>query len=212
MTVSPLPYKKSEERLNVISHAFGIAFGLVGLGLLIQKSNSLAQPLYTFSYWVYGLSLIVLFTASTLYHGAKNPNLRKKLKVFDHVAIYFLIAGTYTPFTLLGLKGVWGWSIFAAAWVVGIAGMVLKLFFTGKYKLLSTISYVAMGWIIVVAIKPLIQNLPLPSLWLLMWGGVFYTVGAVLYSIKKIPYNHAIFHFFVLGGAVCHFLGVYFYS
>ena len=134
------------------------------------------------------------------------------MNIFDHAAIYFLIAGTYTPFTLLGLQGAWGWTIFGIAWGIGLAGIILKLFFTGRYNLLSTISYVAMGWIIVIALKPLIERFPFEGLMWLATGGLFYTIGAVLYMLKKIPYNHAIFHFFVLAGAIAHYLGVLFYT
>lgn len=204
-------YSPQEEKLNVWSHFTGIILGLIGLILLLIKGVQSNSLIHISSYTLYGLSMIVLFLASTLYHSAKNLQKRKKLKIFDHAAIYFLIAGSYTPFALIGVQGVWGWSIFAVAWGIGIAGIILKLFFTGQYNLLSTISYVAMGWIVVIAIKPLINNLPTEALFWLAIGGVFYTVGAVLYSIKKIPFNHAIFHFFVLGGAISHFIGVYFY-
>ncbi len=155
--------------------------------------------------------MVILFSASTLYHSSKKPEKRKKLKVFDHVANYFLIAGTYTPFTLLGLQGTWGWSMFGVAWGIGIAGMILKLFFTGKFNILSMLIYIAMGWIIVVAIKPVLNTFSSETQFWLATGGVFYTVGAVLYSIKKIPFNHAIFHVSVLGGALSHFIGVYYY-
>jgi len=204
-------YSPQEEKLNIWSHFAGIILGIIGLILLLIKGVKSNNFIHISSYMLYGLSMITLFMASTLYHAATVSKKRKKLKIFDHAAIYFLIAGSYTPFSLVGITGTWGWSIFGIAWVIGIAGIVLKLFFTGKFNLLSTISYVAMGWIVVIAIKPLINNLSADALFWLAAGGVFYTVGAVLYSIKKIPYNHAIFHFFVLGGAISHFVGIYFY-
>lgn len=204
-------YSANEEALNIWSHFAGILLGLTGLVLLLIKGISMHSAYHIITYLIYGISMIVLFSASTLYHSAKDPQIRLRLKVFDHVAIYFLIAGTYTPFTLLALKGAWGWSIFGVVWGIGVLGMSLKLFFTGRYNLVSTLSYVLMGWVVVVAIKPLMNSMSAQGLMWLAIGGVFYTVGAVLYSIKKIPYNHAIFHFFVLGGAISHFIAVYFY-
>ena len=204
-------YSPNEERLNIWSHFIGVILGILGLVLLIVKGINLNSIIHIASYVIYGLSMVVLFLASTLYHSATEPSKRMKLKIFDHVAIYFLIAGSYTPFTLIGLKGAWGWSIFGVAWGIGIIGMVLKLFFTGRFNFLSTLSYVLMGWVVVIAIKPLMNSLSSDALFWLAIGGVFYTVGAVLYSIKKIPYNHAIFHFFVLGGCISHFIGIYLY-
>lgn len=204
-------YSRKEELLNIYSHLLGSALSLIGLGLLILKALQLNTALHTLSYTIYGTSMLVLFLASTLYHSAKSPVKRQKLQVFDHAAIYFLIAGTYTPFALLGLKGTWGWAIFGIVWGIGIAGMALKLFFTGKYNLLSTLSYIAMGWVIIVAIKPLTERLTTEALSWLFIGGAFYTLGAVLYSIKRIPLNHAIFHLFVLLGAFSHFWAVYQY-
>lgn len=204
-------YSPIEERLNIWSHFVGVILGILGLVLLLGKGINLNSIIHIASYVIYGLSMVVLFLASTLYHSATETSKRMKLKIFDHVAIYFLIAGSYTPFTLIGLKGVWGWSIFGVAWGIGIIGMVLKLFFTGRFNFLSTLSYVLMGWVVVIAIKPLMNSLSSDALFWLAMGGVFYTVGAVLYSIKKIPYNHAIFHFFVLGGCISHFIGIYLY-
>ncbi|MGE4289772.1 MAG: hemolysin III family protein [Salinivirgaceae bacterium] len=208
MTTPIHRYTHTEEQINIWSHFAGIILSLVGMVILLIKGINLQSTLHIVSYAIYGTSMLVLFSASTLYHSAKNPEKRKKLNIFDHAAIYFLIAGTYTPFTLLGLQGAWGWSIFGVAWGIGLAGIILKLFFTGRFNLLSTISYVAMGWIIVFALKPLIERFPFEGLMWLAAGGVFYTIGAVLYMFKKIPYNHAIFHFFVLAGAIAHFMGV----
>ena len=163
------------------------------------------------SFSIFGASLIILYGASTLYHSAKKPVLRNKLNIIDHVSIYVLIAGTYTPFTLVTLKGTIGWVIFGISWGLALTGIILKLFFTGKYDLISTIMYVFMGWVIVFAIKPLIHNLPLEGLLWLFAGGISYTIGAILYSINKIKFNHAIFHMFVLMGSFCHFVSVFFY-
>jgi hemolysin III len=160
---------------------------------------------------IFGASLIALYAASTFYHSAKDPKLRSRLRVFDHATIYILIAGTYTPFTLVTLNGPVGWIIFGASWGMALTGITLKLFFTGKYDGLSTLMYVFMGWIIVFAIKPLTDNLSAEGMFWLFAGGVAYTTGAILYSIKKMKFNHAIFHMFVLLGSLCHFIAVYFY-
>lgn len=205
-------YSPEEERLNVWSHFIGLLLSIAGAVLLIIKGINTGNTMSVVSYAIYSAGNIVLYLASTTYHAATNPDKRKKLKVFDHAAIYFLIAGTYTPFSLLVLKGAWGWSVFGVVWGIAAAGITLKLFFTGRYNLLSTLSYILMGWVIVVAIKPLIASFSMEGLLLILAGGIFFTLGAVLYSIKRIPYNHAIFHFFVLFGSLSHFLAIYLYT
>jgi hemolysin III len=160
---------------------------------------------------IYGFSLIVLYAASTFYHAAKEPKLRRKLNIFDHAAIYVLIAGSYSPFTLIILQGSIGWIVFWFTWLFALTGIILKLFYTGRFDKLSTIIYVLMGWQIVFVIKPLIENLATEGMQLLFAGGVFYTIGAIIYSIKKIKFNHAIFHVFVLLGSFCHFASIYLY-
>jgi hemolysin III len=204
-------YSPREERFNVISHAIGFMLSIVALALLIKQATAFGNGWHIASVGIFGVSLIVLYAASTLYHSAKQKKLRNRLKVFDHSAIYVLIAGTYTPFTLIALSGTTGWVIFGVSWGMALVGITLKLFFTGKYNLLSTLMYVFMGWIIVFAIKPLIDNLPLDGLYWLIAGGVSYTIGAVLFSVEKIKFNHAIFHVFVLIGSFCHFYSVFFY-
>lgn len=204
-------YTPREEKINVFSHAAGFLLSIVALVLLLTRSINFGDVFDIVSVSIFGLSLMLLYAASTLYHNEKKPVLRNRLKVFDHAAIYVLIAGTYTPFTLIVLKGTTGWIIFGVSWGLALSGIILKLFFTGKYNILSTIMYVLMGWMIVFAIKPLLNNLSSEGLWWLFGGGVFYTVGAIIYSIKKIKYNHAIFHIFVLLGSFCHFVAVYWY-
>ena len=153
-----------------------------------------------------------LFLSLKLFQvSLQTPKLRYRLNIFDHASIYILIAGTYTPFTLVVLDGWVGWTIFGVSWGLALTGVILKLFFIGKYDKISTIAYVLMGWLIVFAIKPLVQNLPIEGLLWLLGGGISYTVGAILYSIKSIKYNHAIFHIFVLLGSFCHFMAVFFY-
>jgi hemolysin III len=204
-------YSEKEEKLNVISHALGLVLSIIVFPFLILKCFYFEGFWKPASIIIYGLSLIILYTASTVYHSAKAPKLRRRLNIFDHAAIYVLIAGTYTPFTLITLEGKTGWIIFILTWTFALIGIILKLFFTGKFDKLSTIMYVLMGWQIVFVISPLIENLSSEGIFWLFSGGVFYTVGAVLYTIKKIPYNHAIFHVFVLLGSISHFISVYFY-
>jgi hemolysin III len=201
-------YSEKEERLNIITHAFGLLLSVIGLPFLILKSLNLNGFWKPISLIIYGLSLIVLYAASTFYHAAKNPRLRRKLNIFDHAAIYVLIAGTYTPFTILVLEGSLGWIIFGLTWAFALTGIILKLFYTGRFDKLSTALYLLMGWQIMFVINPLMERFSTEGLQLLFAGGVFYTIGAVLYSIKKLPYNHAIFHVFVLLGSVCHFFSV----
>jgi len=204
-------YSPLEEKINIISHAIGFSLSIVALVLLVAHATLHGDVWHIVSFSIFGSSLIILYAASTFYHSAKKSELRNRLNIIDHASIYVLIAGTYTPFTLVTLNGAIGWVIFGTAWGLALTGIILKLFFTGKYDLMSTIMYVLMGWIIVFAIKPLTNNLPLEGLIWLFAGGISYTIGAILYGIKKIKFNHAIFHMFVLMGSFCHFMSVYFY-
>ncbi|MFK7747715.1 MAG: hemolysin III family protein [Kordia sp.] len=204
-------YSPLEEKLNIISHAIGVLLGIIALVFLVVHAAQNGTAVHAVSFTIYGASIIILYLASTLYHKATSPKLRNRLRIFDHAAIYVLIAGTYTPYALVTLEGTVGWTIFGLAWGFAIVGITMKLFFTGKFDKLSTLMYVFMGWIIIFAINPLIANLSSEGLFWLIAGGVFYTVGAVLYSIRSLPFNHAIFHVFVLAGSICHFISVYFY-
>jgi len=204
-------YSPIEESINIISHAIGLILSIVALVLLVRHANLHGNAWHVVSFAIFGLSLISLYAASTLYHSAKKPGLRRRLRIVDHATIYILIAGTYTPFALVTLNGPSGWMLFGVSWGMALTGIILKLFHTGKYNLISTLMYVFMGWIIVFAIKPLINNLSSDGLFWLVAGGMAYTTGAILYSIKKIKFNHAIFHLFVLLGSFCHFVAVYFY-
>jgi hemolysin III len=204
-------YSPTEEKLNIWSHAFGIFLSIIALVLLIIKAVQQDNIWMMISFPIFGVSLILLYLASTLYHASKEPQKRFKLKVFDHAAIYVLIAGSYTPFTLVSLNGETGWLIFSMVWVMAFTGIILKLFFTGKFKVISTAMYVLMGWLIVFYFQDLTASLHEKGVFYLILGGVLYTIGAILYSIKKIKFNHAIFHFFVLAGSFCHFLSIYLY-
>lgn len=204
-------YSAFEEKLNITSHAAGIVLSVIALALLVTHACANGNILHIISFSIFGLSLLILYTASTIYHSATNSDLRIKLRVLDHASIYILIAGTYTPFTLVTLNGSTGWMIFAISWGLALSGIIMKLFFTGRFKVLSTSAYVLMGWMIVFAIQPLIDNLSSEGLLWLVAGGLAYTFGAILYGIKAIKLNHAIFHIFVLIGSACHFVSVYFY-
>lgn len=199
---------KKEELLNSWSHGIGVFLGLIGLILLIIEVDS-RQPWYVFSILIYGLSIIVLFSASTAYHAIGNFDLKQKFRIVDHISIYLLIAGTYTPVLLITLKDSLGWPLFYIVWGIALFGVILKLFFTGKFEIFSTLLYLIMGWLIVFDFGTLSELLhPNGILWLFA-GGLFYTVGIVFYAIHKIPYNHVIWHFFVLAGAICHFCMMY---
>ena len=192
-----------EEKLNTLSHALGAFLGVVGLIILLLKSSH--KPWSTFSIIVYGLSVIILFSASALYHAAKSERKKQYYRIVDHVSIYLLIAGTYTPVVLLLLAFSKGWLLFWLVWGVAAVGAILKLFFTGKFGIISTLLYLVMGWLIVIDFKALVEVMPANGLQLLMAGGAFYTIGIIFYAIRKIPFNHVIWHFFVLGGAICHY-------
>jgi hemolysin III len=204
-------YSPREEALNVASHAIGFVLGGVAFVVLLEHAITLGSALHVMSFGIFGLSLMFLYGASATYHSAQDLVRRGQLRILDHASIYVLIAGTYTPFTLITLQGMTGWVIFGVSWAMALAGVTLKLFFTGKYRLLSTLMYVFMGWLILFAIGPLIEKFPSAGLSWLVAGGMAYTIGAAIYSVKKIPFNHAIFHLCVLLGSGCHFIAVYFY-
>ena len=204
-------YSPLEEKLNISSHLVGLVLSIAALVLLVIRATQHGGAFYIVSFSVFGASLIILYAASVIYHSTQKPEPRRRLRVFDHAAIFILIAGSYTPYTLVTLNGQTGWILFGIAWGIALSGIILKLFFTGRFKLLSTSMYLAMGWMVVFAIKPLMNNLSAEGFFWLVAGGLAYTVGAVLYSIKKIKFNHAIFHVFVLLGSFCHFVSIYFY-
>jgi len=205
-------YTPAEERLNVITHGFGFVLALFGSYILLVQGLQEGFHLKFISYLIYCFGLLTLYLASTLYHSAKKPKLKTRLNVFDHSAIYVLIAGTYTPIALLTMKGAWGITIFCIAWGLAIIGIVMKFFFIGRYSKISTATYVLMGWVIIIAIKPLINSMVTQGLLWLLAGGIFYTIGALLYQLKSMKYNHAIFHVFVLLGSLCHYIVILNYT
>ena len=199
-------YSRAEEILNVLTHGIGMFFSIPALFYLINLANEKGTVSHLIGFIVFGVSLFILYFASTVYHTVQQPKLRKRLNILDHASIYILIAGTYTPFTLVGLEGAWKWSILGIVWGAALAGVIFKLFFTGRFDKLSTGLYLIMGWIIVIAYKPLSVGISEDSMYWLFAGGIAYTIGAVLYMFRKLPFNHAIFHLFVLIGSVCHFV------
>lgn len=203
-------YSTLEEKLNIWSHAFGLIVSIVAFPFLVLKSLDYSGFWKPASFIIYGCSLIVLYAASTFYHAAKDSKKRRKLNILDHAAIYVLIAGSYTPFCLVGLDSSLGNYMVIFVWLFAAVGIVLKFFFTGKYNIISTAMYLLMGWQVVFFINPLMDSLSAFSLNLLFLGGAFYSVGAILYMIRKLPYNHAIFHLFVLLGSFSHFFSIYY--
>ncbi len=202
---------KAEETANSISHGIGIALAVAGVTLLVVFGAIYGDAWHVVSFSVFGASMIILYLASTLFHGAKKPRLKYKLNKFDHSAIYILIAGSYTPLSLISLRGWVGWTIFGLIWALAIAGVIFKVwFYSSRFSKLSTILYVAMGWFVIIAIVPIIKNVPNTSLWFFLAGALSYSGGVVFFVIKKVPFFHLVFHLFILGGSVCHFFGFLF--
>ena len=202
------PRQQREERASALTHGVGATAALAAGVVLVTLAALHGDGWQLASAIVFSISLVLLYLASTLYHSFQQPVIKRRLKVFDHCAIYLLIAGTYTPFTLVGLRGTVGWSLFAAIWTLALAGVVFKLFFTGRFRKLSTLIYVAMGWLVLVAIKPVLGALDAWTFGWLVAGGLFYTLGTVFYHRESIPYAHAIWHVFCIAGSVCHYLAV----
>jgi hemolysin III len=201
---------KVDEIVNSVTHLIGVGLSITALVLMIVRSSLYGTPISVVSAAIFGSSLIALYLASTLYHAAKRIKLKIKLNKLDHSAIYILIAGTYTPFTIVLIQGGWGWSIFGVQWGLAIAGILFKLFwYKPKYRKISAWAYVAMGFVIIIALKPLIDSMSVMGLIWLAIGGVVYTAGVFFYLSKKIPFAHGIWHLFVLGGSISHFFAVY---
>jgi len=199
-----------EEKLNAWSHGVGVGLGIAALVLLLLGVDT-DNPWGLFSVITYGLSIILLFLASTCYHAITSSKRKHYFRIADHIGIYFLIAGTYTPVLLLVIPNGLGWTLFCVVWGIAAFGLLLKLFFTGKFERFSTFLYLAMGWLAIIPYGELTAALDPKGLAWLIAGGVAYTVGVVFYTVERIPYNHFIWHLFVLGGAACHFVMVYGY-
>lgn len=215
-TLDVSDYSKKEELANMLSHALGMLLSVLGLGFLLAKSLILPVGLaidiyHLVSFSIFGLSLIALYLSSTLYHAASDPQKKIKYKMWDHCAIYLLIAGSYTPFLLVSMRETVGWLFFFVIWGIAAFGILLKVKFKHRFKLLRVATYLVMGWLVILTIDDLKQALAPGGLNLLFAGGVVYSLGVIFYLNKRIPYSHAIWHVFVLGGSACHFLSIYLY-
>ncbi|MCK4621538.1 MAG: hemolysin III family protein [Desulfuromonadales bacterium] len=204
-------YSFGEEIANSLTHGVGVLLSIGGLAVLVGFASLHGNAWHITSCSIFGSTLILLYTASTLYHGIPRPEVKRVLRVIDHSAIYLLIAGTYTPFTLVNLRGPWGWSLFGAIWGLALVGIILKTTMLGKISGISTIIYLIMGWVVVIAAKPMFSAIDSGGLLLLLLGGLAYSSGIIFYAWKKLPYHHAIWHLFVMAGSLLHFFAILFY-
>jgi hemolysin III len=198
-------YTFGEETANAVSHGVGLLLAGVGTVVLIDRAAATADAWRITAAAIYGATLILLYAASTLYHTLPQAGAKPVLQKLDHVAIYLLIAGTYTPFTLVTLRGGWGWTLFGLVWGLASLGIVFELVFGDRYRKLSLVCYLALGWLAVIAVKPLLQSLAPGGIWLMVTGGVLYSLGAIFYAWRKLPYNHAVWHLFVMAASAAHF-------
>ena len=200
-----------EEVANSVTHGLGLLASIVGSVVLIFLAAERGEAWHVVSAAVYGSTLVALYGASTLYHALKGTRAKDVLRLLDHCAIYLLIAGTYTPITLVSLRGEWGWTLFGAVWTLAVAGIFFKIFATGRFGYLSTVAYVLMGWICILALKPILLLLSPGAIALLLAGGLSYTAGTLFYQWERIPYSHAVWHLFVIAGSACHYLAIALY-
>ena len=200
-----------QEVANSITHGLAAVASVVGLVLLVVFAWQRGTVWHIVSFSIYGTTMVLLFTASTLYHSFQNPRIKQVLHVVDHSAIFLLIAGTYTPVTLTAMRGPWGWSLFGCVWGLTVVGIALKIFYTGRFKVLSTVIYLVMGWLMLVAVRPMIREIPPAGIRWIVAGGLAYSFGVIFYAMKKLPYSHAIWHVFVFMGSLCHYVAIMFY-
>jgi len=204
-------YSFGEEVANSITHGVGVVFSIAGLAVLTAFASAFGTAWHVVGCSIYGTTQILLYTASTLYHSVPQPRAKAVLRLLDHGAIFLLIAGTYTPFTLVNLRGPWGWSLFGLVWGLAVLGIVLQGVLIRRRAIFAVVPYVAMGWLVVVAAKPLLESVAVGGLILLLAGGLAYTLGSLFYGWRRLPYHHAVWHVFVLAGSVLHFFAVLFY-
>ncbi|MBT3205133.1 MAG: hemolysin III family protein [Gammaproteobacteria bacterium] len=204
-------YSVGEEIAHTITHGIGALLSVAGLAVLVSFASLNGDAWHIVSSSIYGATLIILYSASSLYHGISHPKAKALLQQFDHAAIYLLIAGTYTPFLLVSLRGVWGWSLFGVIWSIAIVGMIFEFVDAKRFKKLSLWLYLGLGWIVVLAIKPMLAQVEMGGLILLLLGGLSYSLGVIFYVREQMAYHHAIWHLFVLAGSVFHFFSVLFY-
>ena len=203
-------YPLIEEVINSLTHAIGLLLSIAGTAVLVASASVQGDPWKIVSFSVFGASLALLYGASMLYHGSRQPHWRGLYKMLDHCAIFALIAGTYTPFLLVNMRGTVGWTLFGVIWGLAFTGIVLKLRFGNRYKLARVGIYLAMGWLVMFASGELMDSVNPLGFWLLLAGGITYTAGVVFYLADRLPFNHAIWHLFVVGGSVCHFYSIYY--
>jgi hemolysin III len=201
-------YTVREEIANSVTHGVGAALSAAGLVTLIVLASLYGDVYKVVGFTIFGASLLILYSASTLYHAIQHRGAKRILRRCDHAAVYLLIAGTYTPFLLISLRGTIGLPLLGLVWAMALLGVLWKMFFTGRYEVLATIVYILMGWMCVLAYRQMVSNVPPLGVALLFAGGIVYTLGVLFYALEKIPYNHAVWHLFVLGGSACHFAAV----
>jgi hemolysin III len=198
-----------EEIANSITHGIGLLLSIAGFVVLLVFAILRGSMSHIIACSIYGATLICLYAASTLYHAVTSPRLKRALKIFDHASIYLLIAGTYTPFLLLNLRGAWGWSLFGVVWGLAFAGILFKFWFVDHFEFLSTAVYLAMGWLVIIAAKPVLTHVPTVTLLWVLAGGLLYSSGVIFYIWKRLPYSHVIWHLFVLAGSACHYVAIF---
>lgn len=204
-------YTRGEEIVNGITHGAGTLLGISGLVLLVVLAAQTGDTMRIVSFSIYGSTLILMYLASTLYHSLSGRRIKKILRIIDHSNIYLLIAGTYTPFMLVSVRGGWGWSIFGIIWGLAIAGIILNIFFFGRARKLSLAAYIIMGWLCVIVFHEMILAIPAAGMIWFAAGGLLYTVGVIFYAWKSLPYSHAVWHMFVIFASLCHFFSIFFY-
>ncbi|MBC8367566.1 hemolysin III family protein [bacterium] len=203
-------YTRNEEIANSITHGLGALLSMAGLVILIVYAAIRGEAWHVVGVSIFGASMVVLYTVSTLYHGFPWPRVKGLFRKLDHAAIYFLIAGSYTPFVLVNLRGPWGWTLFGLAWGLAILGILFEVLFEKPNKYLSLGFYLGLSWLIIIAIKPILNSVPMDSLIFLGLGGLAYTFGTIFYAWKKLPYHHAVWHLFVIAGTMMHFFSVFY--
>ncbi len=199
-----------EELANSLTHGFGVLLGFIGVPILVSLAVFKGESQHIWAVSIYSVSLLMVYVVSTLYHSFQNQEVKRVLRVIDHISIYFLIAGSYTPFILIYMDGMNGYAILALIWSIALAGTLFKVFFTGKFNILSTISYLGMGWMALFVGKPIFSGIPSEGLIWLVIGGAAYSLGVIFYLWQKLRYHHAIWHLFVLTGSISHYIAVFY--
>jgi hemolysin III len=204
-------YSLAEEVASSATHGLGVVLSISALIILTTLAARSGDIWRVVSFSIYGSTLIIMYLSSVLYHSFQEPGIKRVFRYLDHSSIYLLIAGTYTPFTMINLRGAWGWTLFGIIWGLAAFGLLMTVLGIGRSRVLASLVYIGMGWLVVVAIKPLLEAVPPGGIAWLVAGGLFYTLGVFFYVWKRLPFNHAIWHLFVLGGSVCHFFAILFY-